>query len=116
MRKFTQGVDLIHKLRKLRSTEELANNRLHRLCIDKSTRGGGGQFAVHAVAGGFSHLVQPNANLVFQEFADTAYAAVTQVVNIVHFERKIIPIHLLRIFPGVEGQEVFNRDHNVFGG
>ena len=101
MRQFAQRVNLVHKLGQLGRTEKLAHNSLHRLGINQSARSKRGQLAVHAVTRGFGHLGQAHADLVFQQLPDTAYAAVAQVVNIVHFKGKISAVHFLRVFAGV---------------
>ena len=59
------------------------------------------QLSVTKGTGGFGHLRQTDTNLVFQKFADTTYAAVTQVVNIIYFKSKVGTVHLLGIFAGV---------------
>ena len=102
MRQFAQRVNLVHELGKLGSTEELADNRLHRLRVNQRTRRRRGQIAVHTVARGFRHLRKPDTHLVFQKFPDAAHTAVTQVVNVVHFESKIVAVHFLGIFTRVE--------------
>ena len=114
MRQFAQRVNLVHKLGKLGRTEEFADNRLHGLRVYKRAGREGGQFAVHTVAGGLSHLGKADADLVFQQFTNTAHAAVAQVVNIVNFKGKIRAVFLLYVFAGVQGKQIFNRYNDIF--
>ena len=114
MGQFPQRVDLVHKLGQLGRTEKFADNGLHRLGVDQRAGRKRGQLAVHAVTRRFCHLGKPHADLVFQQFPNPADTAVAQVVNIVYLKDHIVAIHFLRIFAGVQGQQILYGHHNIF--
>ena len=86
-----QRVDLVHELRELRSSEELLDRsddrtnidqRLRRDCLDV-LRG-------HALTHDTFHTAQTNANLVLDQFADAADAAVGEVVLVVESVTRLL--------------------------
>ena len=86
VRQFGQRIVLIHKLRQLRRTEELADNRGNRFGVDQILRLDVRQnFRTHLFANGSLHSEQPHTVLVFHQFADRTHTTVTQMVNIVNF-------------------------------
>ena len=82
-----EGVVLIHELRKLRSPEELLDGCDDRADVDERGRSDGLRLLRrHALA---NHAVQtrkPGANLILDEFADGANAAVAEVVDVVRLD------------------------------
>ena len=83
---FRQRVVLIHKLRQLRRTEELADYRSNRFGVDQILRLDVVQnFRTHSFADGSFHTQQAHTVLVFHQFADRTDTAVAQMVNIVNF-------------------------------
>src|SRR5271168_2572953 len=86
VRDFAQGVGLVHELRKLRAAEKFANRRHYRLGVHQIVRHGRGHFLVHGhlFLDRALHAHQADAELVFQELAHRAHAAIAQVVNVVH--------------------------------
>ena len=88
---FRQRVGLVHELRKLRGTEELAHRSSRGLCIDQVLRHHRINFnRAHAFADGAFHAQQANAVLVFQQLADRADTAVAQMVDIVDFADTVL--------------------------
>ncbi len=79
-----QRVGLVHELRQLRRTEELAHGRGGRLGVDQVVR----HHRVdidrgHALLDGALHPQQADAVLVFQQLADRTDPAVAEVVDVV---------------------------------
>src|SRR6266849_2108987 len=87
VRNFAQRIGLVHELAQLRTAEELANRGHNRLGVDEVVRHCGRHFLVHAhlFFDGAFHANQADAELVFQQFAHCANAAVTQVVDVIHY-------------------------------
>ena len=83
---FRKRVGLIHELRKLARSEELADRRHHRLGIHQVVRHGRRHFLVdgHLFLDRALHADQPDAELVFEQFAHRADAAVSQVIDVIH--------------------------------
>ncbi len=86
MRDFAQRIGLIHELRELRTAEELADRRHHGLGVHQVVRHGRGHFLVHGhlFLDGALHADQADAELVLEQFAHRAYAAVAEMVDVVH--------------------------------
>ena len=86
VRDFAERVRLIHELRKLRTAEELANRGHYRLRVHKVVRHGRGHFLVHGhlFLDGAFHANQADAELVFEQLAYRANAAVAEMVDVVH--------------------------------
>ena len=83
---FAERIGLVHELRELRTAEELADRGHDRLGVDQVVRHGRGHFLVHGhlFLDGAFHAHQADAELVFEQFADGANAAVAQVIDVVH--------------------------------
>src|SRR5215472_9593993 len=86
VRDLRERVGLVHELRKLRRSEELADRSHHRLGIDQVVRHSRGHLLVHAhlFLDSAFHADQANAELVLHELAHRADAAVAQMIDIVH--------------------------------
>src|ERR1039458_215672 len=86
VRDLAQRIGLIHELRKLAGSEEFANRRHHRLGVHQVVRHGRRHLLVdaHLFLYGGLHAHQADAELVFQQFAHCAHAAVAQVIDVVH--------------------------------
>ena len=81
---FRQGVCLIHELGQLGRTEELFQRRHHGAGVDEDLRGD--PFRIlngHSFLDDSFHAGEADAELVLQELADAADAAVAQMVDIV---------------------------------
>ena len=93
MRKFRNRVGLIHKLRKLRRTEELFDRRTDGAHVDKTLRRN--VFRVHG-----AHSFSDNSfescdtytELVLQKFANAAYAAVAEVIDVVRRADAVVKV------------------------
>ena len=81
-----QRVGLVHELRQLRRSEELADGSHDRLGVDQVVRHRRRHFLVHAhlFLDGAFHADQADAELVLQQLADRAHAAVAEVIDVVH--------------------------------
>ena len=105
VRDLRQRVGLVHELRKLARPEELADGGHHRLGVHQVVRHGRGHFLVdrHLFLDGALHAHQADAELVFQQLAHRAHAAVAQVIDVVH--RADAPAQLQQVLDG--GAEIF---------
>ena len=84
MRDFGQRVGLIHELRELRGAEELLDHGGSGLVVDQLLRHQGLDILQpHALLDRPLHPHQSDAELVFDQFADRAHAAVAEMVDIV---------------------------------
>src|SRR5439155_980685 len=83
VRDLRQRVGLVHELRELRRPEELANRGHHRLRVDEVVRHRRRHFLVdrHLLLDGALHPDQPDAELVLEELAHGADAAVAPVID-----------------------------------
>ena len=83
---FAERIGLVHELRELRAAEEFADRGHDRLGVDQVVRHGRGHFLVHGhlFLDGALHAHQADAELVFEQFADRADAAIAQMVDVVH--------------------------------
>ena len=86
VRDLRQRVGLVHELRQLRRSEELADGSHDRLGVDQVVRHGRRHLLVHAhlFLDGALHANQADAELVLQQLADRAHAAVAKVIDVVH--------------------------------
>ena len=86
VRDLRQRVGLVHELRQLRRSEELADGSHDRLGVDQVVRHGRRHLLVHAhlFLDGAFHADQADAELVLQQLADRAHAAVAKVIDVVH--------------------------------
>src|SRR6266404_68116 len=92
MRQLGQRIRLIHELRELRSTEEIANDRAERFWIDKLLRRHSINVDVkqrHALFDEPLGARETDAALIRQQFANRAHTAATEMVDIV--ERALAP-------------------------
>ncbi len=82
---FAERVGLVHELAELRTAEEFADRGHHRLGVDQVVRHSRGHFLVHAhlFLDGALHADQADAELVFEQFANRADAAIAEVVDVV---------------------------------
>ncbi len=87
MRDLGERIGLIHELRELARTEELAYGGHHGLGVYQVVRHGRRHFLVdrHLFFDGALHAHQTDAELVFEQFADRAHAAVAEVIDIVDY-------------------------------
>ena len=86
MSDFRKRIRLVHELRKLGGPEELTDRGHHRFSINQIMWHGRGHFLVHAhlFFDGAFHAHQSDAELVFQQLADGAHAAVPEMIDVVH--------------------------------
>src|ERR1035437_3857973 len=86
VRDLAQRVGLVHELRELARPEEFADGGHHRLGVHQVVRHGRRHLLVHAhlFLDGALHAHQADAELVFQQLAHRAHAAVAQVIDVVH--------------------------------
>ncbi len=86
VRDLRQGVGLVHELRKLRRTEELADRGHDRLRIDQVVRHRRRHLLVHRhlFLDRAFHANQADTELILHQLANRAYPAIAQVIDIVH--------------------------------
>ena len=86
VRKLGERVRLVHELRELARAEEFAERRGYRADVDEVLRHRGREVGRrrHAFARDALHAEQPDADLVLEQLADGAHAAVAEVVDVVH--------------------------------
>ena len=86
VRDLRQRIGLIHELRELAGAEELADRGHHGLGVHQVVRHGRRHFLVHRhlFLDGALHAHQADAELVFEQLAHRANAAVAQVIDVVH--------------------------------
>ncbi len=86
VRDLRQRVGLVHELRELARSEELADGGHDRLGVHQVVRHGRRHLLVHRhlFLDGALHAHQADAELVLEQLAHRAHAAVAQVVDIVH--------------------------------
>ena len=93
MRDLRERVGLVHELRQLRRSEELAHGRRNRFGVDEIVRHQRFQFRRrHAFFDRPLHTQQPNAILIFHQFADRAHPAITEIIDIVNVAATIAQI------------------------
>ena len=81
-----QRVVLVHELRQWAGTDELTDGSHDRADVDQALRGDLAGFLVlqgHALAHNALHTGKADAELVLQQFANAAHAAVAQVVDFI---------------------------------
>ena len=118
VRQARQGVVLVHELRQLRRSEELADRCRHGAHVDQRGRRDG--FRVlrgHALTHDTLHARQADANLVLDQLADGAEASVTEVVDIVSGDHQLGAVgRFHRPLTGVQTHQVLNGGQDVFFG
>ncbi len=85
VRDLRQRVGLVHELRELRRTEELADRGHDRLGVDEVVRHGRRHLLIHAhlFLDGALHADEADAELVLHQLADRANAAVAKVIDVI---------------------------------
>src|SRR5438270_6655937 len=86
VRQFGQRIDLVHELRKLAASEEIANDRRERLRVDQLLRRHGFDALIekrHALFDEAFSAGQADAALVGEQFADRTDAAAAEMVNVI---------------------------------
>ena len=85
VRDFRQRIRLIHELRQLRRSEEFADRGHHRFSVDQVVRHRRRHFLVHAhlFLDRAFHADQADAELVFEQLANRAHAAIAKVIDVV---------------------------------
>src|ERR1700686_4540674 len=86
VRNLRQRICLIHELRQLRRPEEFADRSHHWLRVDQVVRHRRRHFLVHAhlFLDRAFHADQADAELIFQQLANRADAAIAQVIDVIH--------------------------------
>jgi hypothetical protein len=86
VRDFTERIRLIHELRELRAPEVLLDHRAHGLGVDQIVRHQRVDLLrdAHALLDRASHAHQADAILILHQLADGAYAAVAEMIDVVH--------------------------------
>lgn len=103
-----QGVRLVHELRELRGTEELLDGGHDRADVDERLRGDlVDVLGAHALTDDALHTAHADTELVGDELADGADAAVAKVVDVVDLEA---------LLAGSEGQQVAQRRDDILVG
>ena len=102
VRDLRQRIGLIHELRELARSEELADRSHHRLGVHQVVRHGRRHFLVHRhlFLDGALHADQADAELVFEQLAHRAHAAVAQVIDVVH--RADAAAQLQQVLDGID--------------
>ena len=85
VRDLRERVGLVHELRELRGTEELADRGHDRLGVDEVVRHRRRHLLVdaHLFLDGALHADEADAELVLHQLADSAHAAVAEVIDVV---------------------------------
>src|SRR5581483_8823344 len=84
VRDLRERVRLVHELRELRGSEELLDDRRHRLVVDELLRHQRlDVLEAHALLDGALHPDEADAVLVLDQLADCAHASVAEVVDVV---------------------------------
>ena len=98
VRQARQRVVVVHELRQLGRTEELADSRGDRTDVDERSRGDGlGILGGHALAHDALHAGQAHADLVLDELAHGAQTTVTKVVDVVRVEWDHLAVRRLHL-------------------
>ncbi len=93
---FRQRVGLVHELRQLRRSEELAHRGDRRLGVDQVVRHDRRHVdRAHPLLDRALHAQQPDAILVLEQLADRAHAAVGEVVDVVDLALAVLEVHQL---------------------
>ena len=101
-----ERVGLVHELRQLRGTEELADGGHHRLGVDEVVRHRRRHLLVdrHLFLDGALHAHQADAELVLHQLADGAHTAVAEMIDVVDVADVLAQL-----------QQIANRAVEVFG-
>ena len=106
VRDLGERVRLVHELRELRRAEELLDRRDDRLGVDQVVRHRRVDVLVdrHLLLDGALHAHEADAELVLEQLADRAHAAVAEVVDVVDAADVL-----------AQAQQVVDDDEEVFG-
>src|ERR1051326_8257109 len=108
VRQFRERIRLIHELRQLRATKEIANDRAERFRIDELLRRHAVNVDVeqgHALLHQTFGAGETDAALIGEQFADRADAATAEMIDIIE-----------GAFAAAEVDEVLNRGDEIFVG
>ena len=107
MRKLGQRVMLIHKLRQLRTSEELLHRCSHRLDINQCLWGNGFHILrCHTLADYSLHTGETDPVLILQKLTDSTDTTVAQVVDVVVIADTILQVNIV-----INGsKDIFPRD------
>ena len=94
VRDFAERIGLIHELRQLRGAEELLDDGGSRLVVDQLLRHQGLDILqAHALLDRALHPDQADAELVLDQLADGAHAAIAKMVDIVDLAVAVLELH-----------------------
>ena len=109
-----ERVVLVHELRQLRGAEELLDRRHHGADVDQGLRGDRlDVLRGHALADDALHAGQAGADLVLDQLADVAQAAVAEVVDVVDLDGDLAGGTLEGGLAVVQGHDVLDGRHDV---
>ncbi len=116
-----ERVVLVHELRQLRGSEELLDRGNDRAHVDQGLRGDRlDVLRRHALANDTLHARQTRADLILDELADGADAAVAEVVDVIDIQadgRRLAAANALEArIAAVEANEVLDRRDDVVDG
>ena len=111
MRQLGERVGLVHELRQLRRSEERLDHRAHRARVDEVVERDllGVLVDRHALLDQPRHARQADGELVRDQLADRADAAVAQVVDVVHVAAALVQLDEV----ADDGDEVLLREHRL---
>src|SRR5262249_4099339 len=117
MRELGQRVDLVHKLRELGGSEELAEDADDRRRVEQVARRDHRLVLhAHAIANDARHLCQANANLVLEQLADAADATVAEMIDIIDIVDIFRLVDLLMRPAVVKSDKVLQGDDEILDG
>src|SRR5262245_5566129 len=112
-----QRVGLVHELGQLGGAEELLDRRHHRTNVDQGLRCDRlDVLSGHPLADDALHPGKAGADLVLDELADGAQAAVAEVVDVVDLNPEVALRGLDLCLAGVQSHQVFDRRDDVLDG
>ena len=113
-----QGVVVVHELRELGGTKELADSSRDRTHVNQGRRRDGlSVLGGHALAHDALHAGQAHADLVLDELTHGAQTTVTKVVDIVGVQRDHLAVWRLHLtLANVQAYQVLQGDGDVFFG
>ncbi len=111
---FGQRVGLVHELRELRGTEELAHRGDRRLGVDQVVGHHGRDVdRAHPLLHRALHAQQADAILVLEQLADRAHAAVAEIVDVVDLALAVLEVD--QLLDHREDVLLAQRRHRVLG-
>ena len=113
VRDLRQRIGLVHELRQLRRAEELANRGRHRLCVDEVARHRRVHVLLdrHLLLDRALHALEADAELIFQQLADRANAAIAEVIDIVRLSTRLVLAHLQKV--GNDFDRIARREQRI---